>query len=257
MVGGRDYQRAPFNLATQGQRQPGSAFKPFILAAALRDGIGAGSIVAVAQARVRRAQDATARRSSSSTTSRTPTPACSTLAHALTFSDNAVYAAVGIKVGTKQVARSAERMGIRTPVSTNSAMTLGGLKQGVTPLDMAHAYETFADRRPARRRLARRRRATARSASSAVERPRATARSSHATSAGARASCPSGVARDRDADHVDGRDPAAPARRAAITASSPPARPARPRTTATPGSSASPSSSRSPSGSATRTSSSR
>ena len=35
-------------------------------------------------------------------------------------------------------------MGIRTPVSTNSAMTLGGLKQGVTPLDMAHAYETFA-----------------------------------------------------------------------------------------------------------------
>ena len=35
-------------------------------------------------------------------------------------------------------------MGIRTPVSTNIAMTLGGLKQGVTPLDMAHAYETLA-----------------------------------------------------------------------------------------------------------------
>ena len=35
-------------------------------------------------------------------------------------------------------------MGIRTPVSHNCAMTLGGLKQGVTPLDMAHAYETFA-----------------------------------------------------------------------------------------------------------------
>ncbi len=35
-------------------------------------------------------------------------------------------------------------MGIRTPVSTNLAMTLGGLKEGVTPLDMAHAYETFA-----------------------------------------------------------------------------------------------------------------
>ena len=40
---------------------------------------------------------------------------------------------------------SAERMGIRTPVSSNPAMTLGGLKQGVTPLDMAHAYETFVD----------------------------------------------------------------------------------------------------------------
>ena len=35
-------------------------------------------------------------------------------------------------------------MGIRTPVSSNLAMTLGGLRQGVTPLDMAHAYETFA-----------------------------------------------------------------------------------------------------------------
>jgi penicillin-binding protein 1A len=36
-------------------------------------------------------------------------------------------------------------MGIRTPVSSNYAMTLGGLKQGVTPLDMAHAYETFIE----------------------------------------------------------------------------------------------------------------
>ena len=37
-------------------------------------------------------------------------------------------------------------MGIRTPVSHNLAMTLGGLREGVTPLDMAHAYETFAQR---------------------------------------------------------------------------------------------------------------
>jgi penicillin-binding protein 1A len=34
-------------------------------------------------------------------------------------------------------------MGIRTPISHNLAITLGGLKQGVTPLDMAHAYETI------------------------------------------------------------------------------------------------------------------
>ena len=38
----------------------------------------------------------------------------------------------------------AARLGIRTPISTNYAMTLGGLEQGVTVLDMAHAYETFA-----------------------------------------------------------------------------------------------------------------
>ena len=70
--------------------------------------------------------------------------ACTTLARATTFSDNSVFAQVGIKVGTRKVARLAERMGIRTHVSHNYAMTLGGLKQGVTPLDMAHAYETFA-----------------------------------------------------------------------------------------------------------------
>jgi penicillin-binding protein 1A len=67
-----------------------------------------------------------------------------TLASATTTSDNSVFAEVGIKVGTKKIARLAKRMGIRTPVSRNWAMILGGLKQGVTPLDMAHAYQSFA-----------------------------------------------------------------------------------------------------------------
>ena len=67
-----------------------------------------------------------------------------TLARATTFSDNSVFAQVGIKIGTRKIARLAERMGIRSNVSTNWAMTLGGLKEGVSPLDMAHAYETFA-----------------------------------------------------------------------------------------------------------------
>jgi penicillin-binding protein 1A len=67
-----------------------------------------------------------------------------TLARATTFSDNSVFAQVGIKIGTRKIARLAERMGIRSKVSSNWAMTLGGLKEGVSPLDMAHAYETFA-----------------------------------------------------------------------------------------------------------------
>ena len=68
----------------------------------------------------------------------------STLAQATAFSDNSVFAQVGIKVGTDRIARLARRMGIRTPVSHNWAISLGGLKVGVTPLDLAHAYETFA-----------------------------------------------------------------------------------------------------------------
>jgi penicillin-binding protein 1A len=141
MVGGTDYSQRPFNLATQGQRQPGSAFKPFVLATALRRGISPGSTWAsrrmvfsvpgsTEKFRVNNYDDNYSGQS--------------TLARATTFSDNSVYAQVGIKAGIQRIARTAERMGIRTPVSSNYAITLGGLKHGVTPLDLAHAYETLA-----------------------------------------------------------------------------------------------------------------
>src|SRR5207248_11756687 len=68
-----------------------------------------------------------------------------TLADALIHSDNSVFAQVGLQVGTRKVARTAEKMGIRTPLSTNPAMVLGGLREGVTPLEMAYAYSTIAN----------------------------------------------------------------------------------------------------------------
>src|SRR3954452_20433287 len=141
MVGGRDYNTRPFNLATQGQRQPGSAIKPFILAEALRRGISPASVWPSRK----RVFDVPGGNDKFTVNnfegSYTGT---NTLAGALTASDNSIYAAVGLQVGTKRISRLARRMGIRTPVSSNPAMTLGGLKQGVTPLDMAYAYETFA-----------------------------------------------------------------------------------------------------------------
>jgi penicillin-binding protein 1A len=140
MVGGDDYNTAPFNLATQGRRQPGSAFKPFVLAEALRQNVSLESLWESKKKTyilkggerftVNNYEDAYA--------------GVTTLASATTFSDNAVYVQVGRAVGPKKVARLARRMGIRTPVSSNYAMALGGLRQGVTPLDMAHAYETIA-----------------------------------------------------------------------------------------------------------------
>ena len=51
-----------------------------------------------------------------------------------------MYAELGLQVGTKRIARLARRMGVRTPVSTNKAMTLGGLEQGLTPLELAYSY---------------------------------------------------------------------------------------------------------------------
>jgi penicillin-binding protein 1A len=142
MVGGDDYAQSPFNLATQGRRQPGSSFKPFVLAEAMRQGISPGSTWASKKKvfplkggerfEVNNYNDAYA--------------GITTLANATTNSDNSVYAELGLKLGPKKVAQMARRLGIRTRVSHNAANSLGGLKEGVTPLDMAHAYETFAQR---------------------------------------------------------------------------------------------------------------
>jgi hypothetical protein len=144
MVGGRDYATRPFNLATQGQRQPGSSIKPFILAQALKKGYVAGSLWP-SRKRVFTVPGTRGKEKFVVNNFESKYAGTQTLAGGLTYSDNSVFSAVGISVGTKKIAALAERMGIRTPVSSNYAMTLGGLKQGVTPLDMAHAYETFIE----------------------------------------------------------------------------------------------------------------
>ena len=143
MVGGRNYDRYPFNLATDGERQPGSSFKAFDLAAALEAGISPYSVWTSKQKefvvhspngpeRFVVHNDEGAYSGSN------------TLVGATAFSDNSIYAEVGLKVGTQHIANLAHEMGITTPISTNPAMTIGGLTVGVTPLDMAHAYETIA-----------------------------------------------------------------------------------------------------------------
>ncbi len=141
MVGGDDYNSSPFNLATQGQRQPGSAFKPFVLAEGLKKGFGPGSLF-TSKKKVFKVKGSIERFTVENYNN--AYAGTTTLANATAQSDNSVFAELGVDVGTAKVARLARRMGIRTPVSHNLAISLGGLHQGVTPLDMAHAYETFA-----------------------------------------------------------------------------------------------------------------
>ncbi len=143
MVGGADYATSPFNLATQGQRQPGSTFKPFTLTAALESGISPGSVW-TSQPKQFVVPHSGGREYFVVRNYGGEYSGSNTLAGATTVSDNSVFAEVGVKVGTKKIARVARRLGIRTPISTNYAMILGGLRDGVTPLDMAHAYESFA-----------------------------------------------------------------------------------------------------------------
>ncbi len=144
MVGGRSYNESPFNLATEGERQPGSSFKAFDLAAALEDGISPELGLDLEGEDLHRAPYGDGTEKFVVHNDEGAYSGSNTLTGATAFSDNSIYAEVGLKVGTAKIARLAHRMGITTPLSTNPAMTIGGLTVGVTPLDMAHAYETIA-----------------------------------------------------------------------------------------------------------------
>ena len=166
MVGGYDYEESAFNLATNGLRQPGSAFKPFTLVTALEQGHSTSEVYASApqslpfRVRVRE-------KGRTEVVNELFEPAnyedsylgSASLATGTTYSDNSVYAQVGMQVGPESIAETAAKMGINTDLSTeneyapegkdfapyNPALILGGLTQGVTPLEMAHAYNTLEE----------------------------------------------------------------------------------------------------------------
>jgi penicillin-binding protein 1A len=152
MVGGplvdgqADYERYPFNLAVDGLRQPGSAFKPFTLAVALEHGYGPDSVFDSEPIDIRNPRacgQANYRPANFDDEYRGPIP----LTTATAVSDNSVFVQLGLSpgVGPHRIAAMARAAGIQSPISTNCSMIIGGLKTGVSTLEMAHAYETFAE----------------------------------------------------------------------------------------------------------------
>jgi len=141
LVGGREFRRQQFNLAVDGRRQPGSAFKPFALAAAIRQGMSPASVfvsepkaIALGKGSVWRVGTYSGGYAGKIT-----------LANATVESDNTVYADLSMMVGADNIATMAADMGITSPIGDNPSIALGGLTTGVSPLEMANAYATLAD----------------------------------------------------------------------------------------------------------------
>ncbi|MGC9974681.1 MAG: PBP1A family penicillin-binding protein, partial [Gaiellaceae bacterium] len=138
MVGGRNFKRSQFNLATQSQRQAGSAFKPFVLSAALSQGISPSSIL-TSKPLYLSLGDRYWPVSNDEDSYLGPID----LKTATAYSDNTVFAQLTQIVGPKNVAKAAKTLGIQSPLDPYLSIGLG--TDLVNPLEMARAFSTIAN----------------------------------------------------------------------------------------------------------------
>ena len=143
MVSSSDYDKSKFNLAAQARRQPGSTFKTFALVGAIEMGIDPYNTYYESQPLELTIPGST--KPWSVHTFGNSYYGTSSLFQATLRSDNTVYAQLVMDIGAARVVDVAHRMGITTPLNADPAIVLGGLTDGVSPLEMASAYGTLAD----------------------------------------------------------------------------------------------------------------
>ena len=137
MVGGRDFKASRFNRATQALRQPGSAFKPFVYAAALEAGYSPASLVTRLDEPIQTLQGAWMPEDEHSTLRSEMT-----VRAALRTSSNRAAVRMLEEVGIAKTVAQARKMGIGNVPSVPS-LALGSGE--VTLMAMTSAYAAFAD----------------------------------------------------------------------------------------------------------------
>ncbi|HEX6205662.1 MAG TPA: transglycosylase domain-containing protein [Solirubrobacterales bacterium] len=151
MVGGPDFDTRPFNLATQGRRQPGSSIKPFTLITALEQGISPYTVYP-SEERFFPFGKKGGETFHVTNDEGSYLGSCDIVC-ATTNSDNSIYAALALEglegktvaEKTGAIAGTIHKAGYADPISTNPAMVLGGLTEGVTPLGWTYAYSTIGN----------------------------------------------------------------------------------------------------------------
>jgi len=140
MVGGSDFNKNKYNLAVQGKRQAGSAFKPFTLIAALESGISPGFTLDTpspitltdASGQVWTTQNYSHKREG-----------IMNMRRATELSVNSFFAQLINKVGPQKVVDVAHKLGITSELKPYLSLALGTFE--VSPYEMASAYSTLAN----------------------------------------------------------------------------------------------------------------
>jgi penicillin-binding protein 1A len=144
MAESESYDQSQYNLAAEGHRQAGSTFKAIVLADALSRGVDPNTTYYVSHTlepgwlpsypeyEVKTFEDTSLNKAIN-------------LVQATLTSDNTVYAQLAADLGEETVTQMAYKMGVQEHLESIPSEALGGLKYGVSPLEMANVYATLAD----------------------------------------------------------------------------------------------------------------
>ncbi len=139
MVGGRDYAQSQFNRSVQALRQPGSAFKPVIFAAAVNRGFGASDILDDAPLTIKIDRKKSWTPENFTRTYQGPV----TLSRAISQSLNIPTVRLLEKIGVDETIQYAQKIGITSTLAPYLSLALGS--SDVTLLELTSAYTVFAN----------------------------------------------------------------------------------------------------------------